>query len=83
MPEIAPNPWIRTEVQCLAGSRANERPIALLLDETVIEIHSILQSWREPDYLYFRVKTKDGRVYELRHHEYEDLWEVRESTHGR
>ncbi len=79
MPDIATNPWNRTAVRCLASFRANERPISFLLECGEIEVHSVLESWREPDYLYFRVKTKDGRVYELRHHEYEDLWEFRES----
>jgi len=39
-----------------------------------------LKSWREPDYLYFKVETHDGRVYDLRHHEYEYSWQVRESA---
>jgi hypothetical protein len=78
MSEIAPNPWVRTAVRCLASSRANERPISFLLDDTEIEVRSILGSWREPDYLCFRVETKDGRRYELRHHEYDDCWQLRE-----
>ena len=61
----------------LASSRAHERPISFLLNDTEIEVRSVLESWREPVYLYFRVETKDRRVYELRHHEYEDAWEVR------
>ena len=80
MPEIVRNTWIRTAVRCLASSRADERPISFLLDSTEVEIRSILESWREPDYLYFRVQTKDGRAYEIRHHEYTDFWEMRERT---
>ncbi len=34
--------------------------------------------WREVDYLWFGVETGDGRVYKLRHHEYNDYWQVRE-----
>jgi hypothetical protein len=80
MSDTALKPWIRTKVRCLAGSRANERPISFLLDETEIQVRSVLESWREPDYLYFKVETEDGRAYELRHHEYQDHWEVRESA---
>jgi hypothetical protein len=72
------NPWVRTEVRCLASSRANERPISFLLDEREIKVRSVLESWREPDYLYFKVQTKDGRAYEIRHQEYKDSWEMRE-----
>jgi hypothetical protein len=82
MPEIAPSPWVRTAVRCLASSRASERPISFLLNDTEIEILSLLESLREPDYLYFKVETKDGRVYKIRHHEYEEYWEVREWTDG-
>ncbi len=82
MPEIAHNPWIRTAVRCLASSRASERPISFLLGDSEVEIRAVLESWREPDYLYFRVEMKDGGVYEIRYHEYEYVWEVRESTHG-
>ncbi len=79
MSDTALKPWIRIKVRCLAGSRANERPISFLLDDTDIEVHSVLESWREPDWLCFKVETENGRVYELRHHEYQDHWEVRES----
>ncbi len=72
--------WNRTEVRCLAGYKANERPISLLVDDTEVHIRAILDSRREPDYLYFKVETADRRVYDLRHHEYEDYWQVRESV---
>ncbi len=78
MSEIVHNPWIRTTVRCLASSRADERPVSMLLDNTEVAISSILVSWREPDYVYFRVRTKDGRAHEIRHHEYEDFWEMRQ-----
>ena len=82
MPETSPSSWVRTAVRCLAGSRANERPISFLVDDREVEIGAVPGSWREPDYLYFRVETKEGRVYEIRHHEYEDVWEVKERTDG-
>jgi len=63
----------------LASSRADERPISFLVDDHEIGVRTILKSWREPDYLYFKVDTDDGRVYDLRCHEYEDFWQVRES----
>jgi len=78
MSETTLNPWVRATVRCLASSRANERPISFLLDNAEIEIRSIVESWWEPDYLYFRIETKDSRIYKLRHHEHIDYWEVRE-----
>jgi len=79
MSEIALKSWNHTEVRCLASSRADERPLSFLVNRREIHVRTILKSWREPDYLYFRVETKDGRIYDLRHHEFEDAWEVRES----
>ncbi len=78
MSEIASKSWNRTAVRCMAGYRADERPLSFLVDDREIEIFTIVESWREPDYSYFRVKTKDDRVYDLRRHEYEDYWQVRE-----
>jgi len=78
MSEIVLKPWKRIEVRCLAGYRANERPISFLVEERQIEIRAILKSWREPDYLCFKVETQDGCVYDLRYHEHEDYWQVRE-----
>jgi hypothetical protein len=79
MSEIATKSWNRTAVRCWASSRADERPLSFLVDDDEIEVRTILESWREPDYLYFRVETRDGQVYCLRHDEYEDSWHVRES----
>jgi len=78
MSEIDPKSWTRTAVRCLAGFRADERPISFLLGASEIQVRSILESWREPDYLFFKVEAEDGSLYELRNHQYEDYWEVRE-----
>jgi hypothetical protein len=78
MSEIVLKPWKSTEVRCLAGYRANERPISFLEEERRIGIRTILDSWREPDYVCFKVETEDSRVYDLRYHEHDDYWQVRE-----
>ena len=83
MSETRPKSWSPTRVRCLAGYRSNERPISYLIDDTEVEVRTILESWREPDYLYFEVEAEYGGVYALRHHEYEDYWEVRESVQRR
>ena len=83
MSDLALKSWTHAKVRCLSGSRANERPISFLLDNQEIEVRTIMESWREPDYLYFKVETHDGRVYDLRHHEYEYSWQVRESARRR
>ncbi|MBI4962108.1 MAG: hypothetical protein HY913_02425 [Desulfomonile tiedjei] len=80
MSETEPKSWKRTAVRCFAGYRANERPISFLMQDHEIEVRAILESWREPDYLCFKVATDNGRVFDLRHHEHEDSWQVKESV---
>lgn len=78
-----PKPWNHTKVKCLAGFRANERPLSFFVGEAEVEVRTIVESWREPDYLYFKIEAKDGVVYILRHHERGDYWQVRESLQRR
>jgi len=78
MPNGSQEIWKITAVRCLSGSRADERPLSFLADEGEIAVHSIRESWREPDFLHFRVEANDGRVFDLRHHEFEHFWEMRE-----
>jgi len=80
MSETALKSWNHTEVRCLSGYRANERPLSFLVDRREIQVRAILKSWREPDFLLFKVETDDGRIYDLRHHEFDDAWQVRESA---
>jgi hypothetical protein len=77
MSDGALNSWTPAKVRCVSGYRADERPIAVVVDDREFEVRSIRASWREPDYLCFRVEAKDGRVYDLRHHEYDDFWQMR------
>lgn len=79
MSNVAPKSWNRTAVRCMSSYKLNERPLSFLVDESEIEVRNILDSWREPDHLYFKVETKDGRVYDLRYNDHEDVWQVRES----
>ncbi len=71
--------WTAAEVRCFAGYKADERPTGFRVGHREIEVVKILASWREPDHLCFKVEAPDGIIYELRHHEYEDRWQVRES----
>lgn len=80
MSEIASKEWNRTAVRCLASYKANERPVSFIVGDHEIEVRTIVKSWREPDYVYFKVETEDGGLYEIRCNEYEDSWEVRESA---
>ena len=70
--------WNRTRVRSLASYKAEERPIEFVVNEREVKVRSILESWREPDFIYFKVEADDRRKYILRYHEHEDHWEMRE-----
>ena len=55
MTQIGPKLSNGEEEQCLVSYRANEEPISFLVVETEIQISRILESWRQPDCLYFKV----------------------------
>ena len=78
MPATSPKSWIDAEVRCLAGYRANERPVSFLVEKHETMVRAVLESWREPNYLYFKVETADGELVLLRYHDREDAWQARE-----
>jgi len=71
------------EVECYSGYRANERPVAFILENRRWEIVEIIDRWYEgglrpskPALDYFRVRTADGRVFLLRYNSLFDAWAI-------
>jgi len=54
------------QVECYAGHRAEQTPRRFRLDERVIEVTEILDSWLAPDHRYFKVRGDDRDVYIIR-----------------
>jgi len=71
--------WTSAKVSCLAGSRANERPISFFLDAREIRVRTILKTWREPGRLFFKIESEEGCLYVLLYDEYPDLWQAKET----
>lgn len=65
-------------VECHAGYREDETPRRLHLEGRAIEISGIPSRWKEPGALFFRVRTKEGRIYVLRKDEYIGRWDLPE-----
>lgn len=63
-------------VECHSGYAYAERPIALVWDGERLEIEGIEAEWRIPGGKRFRVRVKDGRVFELFYGELYDEWRV-------
>lgn len=63
-------------VECHSGSAYAERPIALHWQGARLEIDQIESRWRIPGGRCFRVRTKDGRAFELFYGELYDEWRI-------
>ncbi len=64
------------EVDCYAGSRAEETPRRFRLGERQVEIAEVIQSWLEPGCRYFKVRDTEGSLHVLRNDVVSDLWEL-------
>lgn len=63
-------------VECRSDSTFAERPLSLTWDGNQYEIAEILSRWRGPSEKGFRVKTADGRAFDLTYRELPDEWVV-------
>ena len=63
-------------VECYAGYRADERPLRFTLRGHTFEITEVEDRWYSPGAIYFRVRTRAGDYFVLRHDEPRDVWTV-------
>ncbi len=59
-----------------AGYRDDERPIKFELNGVEHEIASILDRWYGQGADFFKVRTKAGRIYILRHDRFDGIWDI-------
>jgi hypothetical protein len=69
------------QVECYAGSRADETPRRFTPDELPVEVEEILDRWHQiesapewPRADYFKVRAADGHAYLLKHDLELDKW---------
>jgi hypothetical protein len=63
-------------VETYAGTRADERPLALRLRERRVAVRAILDRWLGEDHAYFKLVGEDDVRYLIRHDLQSDLWEL-------
>lgn len=63
-------------VECYAGHKADQRPLAFTLRDRTYQVEEVLDQWYGPEEVYFRVRADDGHLYVLRHNEnaLDDAW---------
>jgi len=69
-------------VECYAGYRAEQEPLAFWLGERRLAVRLIVDRWFAPTQRWFKVEADDGHTYVLRHNEPSDDWEVAAYTRG-
>jgi len=73
---------IPIHVNAYSGYKANERPLEFVLDDDYYEIVEVEDRWYEPEAVYFRVRTTDGKRYLLRYNETADDWTLQSGFDG-
>ena len=63
-------------VECYAGAAYPEKPLALTWEGERLEIAQIEYQARTPDGWFYRVRTMNSEVFELRYEESNDRWYV-------
>jgi len=76
--------FVRIQVECYSGYRANERPVAFVHEGRRREVAEVLDRWCEgnltpdrPAVDYFKVRTTEGEVFLLRYLSLFDSWSLR------
>jgi hypothetical protein len=63
-------------VECHSGFTYADRPVALTWEAQRLEIVEVLAVWRTPEKKLFRVRTNDGREFELAYNQATDEWQI-------
>ena len=66
----------RVHVECHAGYRGSQHPVAVLLDGGRVRVAAVVRAWIEPEGRFFRVRLEDGRVALLRHEPEGAVWDL-------
>ena len=68
---------MKLEVECYAGSKADERPTRFRIDGQAYVVEEVVDQWYGPEHTFFKVRADDGHLYILRHATVlEDAWEL-------
>jgi hypothetical protein len=68
---------MKIEVECYAGSKADERPLRIFLGDQKYELEEVLDQGYGPEHTFFKVRAEDGHLYILRHTTPpQDEWEL-------
>ena len=64
------------KVKCYSGQTYAERPKSFSWESADYEIEEIEKEWREPGERFFKVRTKDNKLFQLCYNESQDHWSL-------
>jgi hypothetical protein len=70
-------------VECYAGYRADQEPVAFWLGERRLAVRGVIDRWHSPTHRWFKVEAEDGDTYILRYDEQATDWELAAFTSAR
>jgi hypothetical protein len=73
---IKQEPRMAIRVECYAGYRGDQEPLAFWLGERRLVVRAVVDRWFAPAQRWFKIDTEDGNTYVLRHDEASGDWEV-------
>ncbi len=73
---------MKLRVECHAGHRGEEEPLAFWLGERRVAVRAIIDRWFAPRQRWFKVDADDGHTYVLRHDEQTRNWDIAAYTRG-
>ena len=63
-------------VECYAGYRGEQEPVALRFGQRRCAVLSIVDRWFSPTQRWFKVEADDGQMYIVRHDETTGEWDL-------
>jgi hypothetical protein len=67
---------VKDKVECHAGYKYPEYPVAFTYQEERIEIEEIIARWRIPNGERFRIRTVEQTFFEITYSEAKDEWQI-------
>jgi len=71
------------DVECCAGYRGEQEPVALRFGERRVAVRSIVDRWYSPSQRWFKVEAEDGDTYIVCRREPSGPWELAAYTSRR
>jgi hypothetical protein len=65
-----------THVECYSGSRYAERPVSFRFLGQEHSVEDVIETWRSPSGLHFRVRTEEEECFELTYDQRADVWSI-------